>query len=104
MSLDPAAARAGMVRWRNPADRLFHPRPPLDGRRLQQLLAIPPGPRLGQLIDHLTAERAFGRLGGTAATDTAELTEPHAVDEAVAAARLWLDRHGPGADPDPRRD
>ncbi len=104
MPLDPAAARAAMVRWRNPADRLFHPRPPLDGRRLQQLLAIPPGPRLGQLIDHLTAERAFGRLGGTAATDTAELTDASAVEEAVAAARLWLDRPGPGADPDPRRD
>ncbi|MEA5389644.1 CCA tRNA nucleotidyltransferase [Cyanobium gracile UHCC 0139] len=104
MPLDPAAARAALVRWRNPADRLFHPRPPLDGRRLQQLLAIPPGPRLGQLIDHLTAERAFGRLGGTAATDTAELNDPLAVEEAVTAARLWLNRRGPGASPDPRRD
>ncbi len=104
VSLDPAAARAAMVRWRNSADRLFHPRPPLDGRRLQQLLAIPPGPRLGQLIDHLTAERAFGRLGGTAATDTAELTDPQSVEETVAAARLWLERRDPGAVADPRRD
>ncbi len=104
LQLDPMAAGAAMERWRNPADRLFHPRPPLDGRRLQQILAIPPGPRLGQLIDHLTAERAFGRLGGTAATDTAEWTEPHSIEEAVAAARLWLDRHGPGAEPDRRRD
>jgi len=104
MPLDPAAARAAMERWRNPADRLFHPRPPLDGRRLQQLLAIPPGPLLGQLIDHLMAERAFGRLGGTAATDTAELTDPQSLEETVAAARLWLDRRSPGAEADPRRD
>ncbi|PSB39093.1 poly-A polymerase [Aphanothece cf. minutissima CCALA 015] len=104
LQLDPGAARAAMDRWRDPADRLFHPRPPLDGRRLQQLLAIPPGPRLGQLIDHLTAERAFGRLGGTAATDTAELTDQGAIDKALAAARLWLERREPEANPDRRRD
>lgn len=104
MVLDPAAAGAALARWRNPADRLFHPRPPLDGRRLQQLLAIPPGPRLGQLIDHLTAERAFGRLGETAATDTAELTEPQSIDEALAAARLWLERREAESEPDRRRD
>ncbi|MEA5410822.1 hypothetical protein VB737_03490, partial [Synechococcus sp. BA-120 BA3] len=104
MPLDPAPARAAVARWRNPEDRLFHPRPPLDGRRLQQLLGIPPGPRLGQLIDHLTAERAFGRLGGTAATDTAELTAESELDEVLDAARLWLDRPGPGVEPDPRRD
>jgi tRNA nucleotidyltransferase (CCA-adding enzyme) len=104
LQLDPGAARAAMERWRDPADLLFHPRPPLDGRRLQQLLAIPPGPRLGQLIDHLTAERAFGRLGGTAATDTAELAGQGAVEAALAAARLWLERQEPGSVPDPRRD
>jgi tRNA nucleotidyltransferase (CCA-adding enzyme) len=104
MSLDPAAARAAMARWRDPADRLFHPRPPLDGQRLQQLLAIPPGPRLGQLIDHLTAERAFGRLGGTAATDTAEVSDAGEVEGVLAAARLWLERHEPDGEPDPRRD
>jgi len=41
---------------------LFHPRPPVDGLALQQALGVPPGPRLGQLLDHLTRERAFGRL------------------------------------------
>jgi tRNA nucleotidyltransferase (CCA-adding enzyme) len=49
-------------RWRDPADPLFHPHPPLDGVALQKGLGIGPGPLLGQLIDHLTLERAFGRL------------------------------------------
>ncbi|MDM7952468.1 MAG: CCA tRNA nucleotidyltransferase [Cyanobium sp. CZS 25K] len=104
MQLEPEAARLAMVRWRDPADRLFHPRPPLDGRRLQQLLAIAPGPRLGRLIDHLTLERAFGRLGGTAATQTAEMADRQVAEEAVAAARLWLGRQDDRREPDPRRD
>ena len=104
LHLDPQAARLALRRWRDPADRLFHPRPPLDGRRLQQLLAIAPGTRLGQLIDHLTAERAFGRLGGTAATDTAELADTLVAEEAVAAAQVWLGRQGEATAADPRRD
>ncbi len=104
LHLDPAAAQLALKRWRDPADRLFHPRPPLDGRRLQQLLAIAPGPRLGQLIDHLTAEWAFGRLSGTAATETAELTDHALVAETVAAAQLWLDRQREAKEADPRRD
>jgi tRNA nucleotidyltransferase (CCA-adding enzyme) len=104
LHLDPSAAQLAVGRWRDPADRLFHPRPPLDGRRLQQLLAIAPGPRLGQLIDHLTAEWAFGRLGGTAATDTAEKADQLLVEAAVAAAQVWLVRQGEAKDPDPRRD
>jgi tRNA nucleotidyltransferase (CCA-adding enzyme) len=104
LHLDPPAAQLAVGRWRDPADRLFHPRPPLDGRRLQQRLAIAPGPRLGQLIDHLTAEWAFGRLGGTAATNTAELADHRVVEAAVAAAQAWLGRHGEASEPDPRRD
>jgi tRNA nucleotidyltransferase (CCA-adding enzyme) len=104
LHLDPPAAQLAVGRWRNPADRLFHPRPPLDGSRLQQLLAIAPGPRLGQLIDHLTAEWAFGRLGGTAATETAELTDDPLLSEAVVAARAWLVRQSEAKDADPRRD
>ncbi len=104
LHLDPAAAQRALPRWRDPADRLFHPRPPLDGRRLQQLLAIAPGPRLGQLIDHLTAEWAFGRLGGTAATETAELADHALVEAAVVAAQAWLVRQGKAKDPDPRHD
>ncbi|WP_259723630.1 CCA tRNA nucleotidyltransferase [Synechococcus sp. CS-1332] len=104
LHLDPEAAQLALRRWRDPADRLFHPRPPLDGRRLQQLLAIAPGPRLGQLIDHLTTERAFGRLSETAATDTAELEDPRLTEAAVAAARTWLGRQGEVPEADPRRD
>ncbi|WP_254966251.1 MULTISPECIES: CCA tRNA nucleotidyltransferase [unclassified Cyanobium] len=104
LHLDPGAAQLAMERWRDPADRLFHPRPPLDGSRLQQLLAIAPGPRLGQLIDHLTAERAFGRLGGTAATDTAELADRLLAEESVTAAQLWLGRRGEATEADPRHD
>ncbi|WP_254951492.1 MULTISPECIES: CCA tRNA nucleotidyltransferase [unclassified Cyanobium] len=104
LHLDPQAAQLAMGRWRDPADRLFHPRPPLDGSRLQQLLAIPPGPRLGQLIDHLTAERAFDRLGKKAATDTAELADTRLTEEVVAAAQVWLGCQGEAREADPRRD
>ncbi|WP_371734112.1 CCA tRNA nucleotidyltransferase [Synechococcus sp. CCY 9618] len=100
LSLEPPLAQQALDRWRDPADPLFHPRPPLDGRRLQRLLAIKPGPRLGRLIDHLTGERAFGRLGDTAATDTAEKVEAGA----VAEARRWLTREAEGQEMDPRRD
>ena len=32
-----------LMRWRNPQDPLFHPRPPLDGNSLQQNLRVSPG-------------------------------------------------------------
>ena len=62
LELPPPLAAAALRRWRDPEDPLFHPRPPMDGLALQQALGLPPGPRLGQLLDHLTSERAFGRL------------------------------------------
>jgi tRNA nucleotidyltransferase (CCA-adding enzyme) len=77
LHLDPIEARTALARWRDPADPLFHPRPPLDGRSLQQRLGVGPGPQLGGLIAHLTAERAFGRLSA----------DPEAV---LATARRWL--------------
>lgn len=104
LPLDPAEARAALERWRDPHDRLFHPRAPLDGRRLQQRLAIPPGPVLGRLIEHLTLERAYGRLGGTAATDTADPADRRSVEETLAAARRWLERQPEPPQPDPRHD
>ena len=82
--------RPGPGSLAGPADPLFHPRPPLDGRRLQSLLAIPAGPRLGRLLDHLTIERAFGRLNQTAATDTAEMADP------ALHRRNDLRQHGAG--------
>jgi tRNA nucleotidyltransferase (CCA-adding enzyme) len=69
-------AREWLPRWRDPGDPLFHPRPPLDGRELQQRLGLAPSRRLGELLAHLTIERAFGRLESS--------------EEALAAARLWL--------------
>jgi len=81
LQLPPAVAQPLLQRWRDPLDPLCHPRPPLDGRALQAALALTPGPRLGRLLDHLTAERAFGRLPPGAAEAPA----------ALAAARRWLE-------------
>ena len=57
-----ASALAALDRWRDPADPLFHPRPPIDGKGLQDHLGLKPSRRLGELLHHLTLERAFGRL------------------------------------------
>lgn len=62
LQLQPHEAREALRRWRDGNDPLFHPRPPLDGLQLQQGLGIPPGRTLGELLTHLTGERAFGRL------------------------------------------
>ncbi len=56
-------AHAWLERWRNPNDPLFHPRSPLDGRSLQTELGLAPSRRLGDLLDQLMLERAFGRIG-----------------------------------------
>ena len=59
-------ARSWLERWRNPSDVLFHPSPPLDGRSLQTELGLTPSRRLGELLDELMLERAFGRIGDRA--------------------------------------
>jgi tRNA nucleotidyltransferase (CCA-adding enzyme) len=56
-------ARNWLDRWRDPSDPLFHPRPPLDGLSLQTDLGLAPSRRLGELLDQLMLERAFGRIG-----------------------------------------
>lgn len=86
----PAEGTAGALRrWRDRDDPLFHPRPPLDGRRLQGALGIKPGPELGQLLSHLKRERAFGRLPSNDATGAGEA--------AIGCARRWLaQRHAGG--------
>ena len=81
--LGGAAATPLLQRWRDGGDPLFHPRPPLDGAVLQQRLGLAPGPLLGQLLSHLSQERAFGRL----ARDSDPATECETV---LNAARHWL--------------
>ena len=65
-----------LSRWRDQEDKLFHPSAPLNGRTLQAELGLPPGPRLGELIDHLCLERAFGRI--------------HSRNDAIQCARAWI--------------
>ena len=77
--------RAALDRWRDPSDPLFHPRPPLDGRTLQQALGLKPGPRLGELLRHLKQERAFGRLADA----------DH--EAAIRCASRWLEMRQPAA-------
>ncbi|MEX1324386.1 MAG: CCA tRNA nucleotidyltransferase, partial [Synechococcaceae cyanobacterium] len=79
LALPGPEARSAMDRWRDQADPLFHPHPPVTGDRLQEALGLPAGPELGALLRHLTRERAFGRLPARGEGD------------ALAAARLWLD-------------
>lgn len=86
LALEPEEAGPAMARWRDRSDPLFHPRAPLDGRILQSRLGLPPGPLLGRLIDHLTRERAFGRLGAQVAGQPSDPSE----GESLNAARLWL--------------
>jgi tRNA nucleotidyltransferase (CCA-adding enzyme) len=81
LTLPVSGATGALRRWRDPADPLFHPRPPLNGHALQQALPLAPGRELGELLQHLMGERAFGRLpaGGE-----------EAAAAALAAARHWL--------------
>ncbi len=51
-----------LKRWKDPSDALFHPSSPLNGHLLQKVFRIPPGPLLGELIRHLSKEKAYGRF------------------------------------------
>jgi tRNA nucleotidyltransferase (CCA-adding enzyme) len=83
MELVPPVAEAALQRWRDPGDPLFHPQSPLDGGKLQEQLQLSAGPLLGQLLDHLTAERAFGRLPREGSDQ-----------QTLTAARSWLRNQG----------
>ncbi|MEB3200724.1 MAG: CCA tRNA nucleotidyltransferase [Synechococcaceae cyanobacterium] len=87
LQLEPAEARAAMAAWRDPEHPLFHPRPPLDGCRLQRELNLRPGPSLGALLDHLTQERAFGRLPADRGEDGHD-------QQALTCAHGWLAQRG----------
>ncbi len=80
LELAPAEAAEALARWRDPDDPLFHPRAPVDGLALQNALGLQPGPRLGALLEHLTVERAFGRLS----------RHPPGDREALEAAHSWI--------------
>jgi tRNA nucleotidyltransferase (CCA-adding enzyme) len=80
-----ATCQAALIRWRNPADPLFHPRSPLDGHQLQQSLGLPPGPELGLILRHLMRERALARL------------PDQDITTAINAARQWLEHKCPAA-------
>ena len=82
LTADPNSGEL-LARWREPADPLFHPRPPINGTVLAQRLQLQPGPVLGQLLQHLCREQAFGRLPPGSCAD--------AID---AAAQAWLAQQG----------
>jgi tRNA nucleotidyltransferase (CCA-adding enzyme) len=83
-------AHSWLDRWRDPSDRLFHPRPPLDGLSLQTELGLAPSRRLGELLDQLTVERAFGRINDR--------------EQALAWCRRSLAEAAQPGKKDPRRD
>ena len=83
-------ARAWMKRWHDSGDRLFHPRPAIDGLTLQRDLHIAPSPALGALLLHLMREQAFGRLSSR--------------DDALEQARQWLASAEHAGERAPRRD
>jgi len=84
-----ASAQAALVRWRDPADPLFHPRPPVDGKGLQDHLGLKPSRQLGELLHHLTLERAFGRL------PAAPEASPEGMAPVWACAKRWDSRKFP---------
>ena len=78
-----ASAQTAMGRWRDPADPLFHPRPPIDGKSLQEHLALKPSRQLGELLHHITLERAFRRL------PAAPEPSPEGMAQVWACAKRW---------------
>lgn len=78
-----ASAQAALDRWRDPADPLFHPRPPIDGKGLQDHLGLKPSRQLGELLHHLTLERAFGRLPARSEPSPEEMAE------VLTCAKRW---------------
>jgi tRNA nucleotidyltransferase (CCA-adding enzyme) len=83
LGLPVAGVPAALQRWRDGEDRLFHPRAPLNGHALSQALGLAAGPELGALLQHLTRERAFGRIAADGPAQQAA---------ALQAAREWLSR------------
>lgn len=76
ISWHTSQARPWLVRWRDLEDRLFHPRPAIDGLSLQRALHLKASPQLGALLLHLMQEQAFGRL--------------HNRGDALQCAQKWI--------------
>lgn len=84
LGLPQAGARDALERWRDGENPLFHPRVPLNGHALSEALGLAAGPKLGALLQHLTRERAFGRIAAAG---------PAQREGALRAARAWLNQH-----------
>jgi tRNA nucleotidyltransferase (CCA-adding enzyme) len=82
LRLPVLAAREALQHWRDPDHPLHHPKPPLNGQDLCMELKLRAGPELGELLEHLTRERAFGRIVPAGADQR---------DQALLTARRWLD-------------
>ncbi|WP_413679055.1 CCA tRNA nucleotidyltransferase [Prochlorococcus sp. MIT 0916] len=74
-------ANVWLKRWKDPSDPLFHPSSPLSGHLLQKVLNIPSGPLLGELLRHLSKEKAYGRFFTN--------------QEALEVARKWTLENSP---------
>jgi len=73
-----------LTRWRNKKDKLFHPRNFINGNTLKKFVAIDDGPLLGDLLNYLSKEFAYERLGN--------------LDEAIYKAKLWIQQNAPKCD------
>ncbi len=84
IQLPNSQQKAWLLRWRNSKDPLFHPSSPLDGYQLKQIFNAKEGPWIGELMDFLCQEKAFGRLRNR--------------DEAHEIARNWWKQNQPFCD------
>ena len=73
-----------LARWRNKNDKLFHPRNFISGKDLKNLVGIDDGPLLGELINYISREFAFGRVNN--------------FDDAIYKARYWFQQNAPKYD------
>ena len=76
--------KAWLDRWRDGLDPLFHPSCPIDGNTLKELLNVPEGRWIGELMNTLSKERAFGRLQN--------------IEEAYEFTRYWWKHNNPFCD------
>ena len=73
-----------LKRWRDKEDKLFHPSNLLNGDVIKKQLKIDDGPLLGELLQYLSKELAFGRLNN--------------FDEAIFKAKQWIEQNAPKCD------